>query len=207
VKLDEILHKITYAVNLINPKLSVPSRPLHLPYKIHRFKLPFASILQRMKIKFSKMQELMKVLTSFFVLIALAHTTGKPRFAVRSKRTTKVTKRTTKFLLCVFLGNARQRTIVTHGIGSLPCVKDGARQNTGANDGRLKWRVRTFAVCLRIKRMARFTTRNPLIYDEIHMTFFNFVIDYTASMTNSQISSQIHSVGYEAHYDIVLIPS
>jgi hypothetical protein len=112
VKLDEILHKITYAVNLINPKLSVPSRPLHLPYKIHRFKLPFASILQRMKNKFSKMQELMKVLTSFFVLIALAHTTGKPRFAVRSKRTTKVTKRTTKFLLCVFLGNARQRTIV-----------------------------------------------------------------------------------------------
>jgi hypothetical protein len=168
------------------------------------------------------MQELMKVLTSFFVLIALAHTTGKPRFAVRSKRTTKVTKRTTKFLLCVFLGNARQRLHDsflhgkgplscsfwrTHGIGSLPCVKDGARQNTGANDGRLKWRGRTFAVCLRIKRMARFTTRNPLIYDEIHMTFFNFVIDYTASMTNSQISSQIHSVGYEAHYDIVPIPS
>jgi hypothetical protein len=34
-----------------------------------------------------------------------------------------------------------------------------------------------------------FTTRNPLIYDEIHMTFFNFIIDRIAFMTNSQISS------------------
>jgi hypothetical protein len=33
------------------------------------------------------------------------------------------------------------------------------------------------------------TTRNPLIHDEILMTFFYFVIDHTASMTNSQISS------------------
>jgi hypothetical protein len=33
------------------------------------------------------------------------------------------------------------------------------------------------------------TTRNPLIHDEILMTFFYFVIDHTASMTNNQISS------------------
>jgi hypothetical protein len=57
-----------------------------------------------------------------------------------------------------------------------------------------------------------YTTRNPLIYDEIHMKFFNFVIDHTTSVTNSQISSQIHSVGYEAryeskHYDVVPISS
>jgi hypothetical protein len=54
------------------------------------------------------------------------------------------------------------------------------------------------------------TTRNPLIYDEIHMMFFSFVIDHTASMKNNQILSQIHSVGYEAryeskHYDVVSI--
>jgi hypothetical protein len=41
------------------------------------------------------------------------------------------------------------------------------------------------------------TTRNPLIYDEIHMTFSNFVIDHTASMMNNKISSQIGSAGYE----------
>jgi hypothetical protein len=46
------------------------------------------------------------------------------------------------------------------------------------------------------------TTRNPLIYDEIHMTFFNFVIDHTGSMTNSQISSQIGSVGSETRYEV-----
>jgi hypothetical protein len=46
------------------------------------------------------------------------------------------------------------------------------------------------------------TTRNPLIYDEIHMMFLNFVIDHTASMTNSQISSQIGSAGYEARYEV-----
>jgi hypothetical protein len=33
------------------------------------------------------------------------------------------------------------------------------------------------------------TTRIPLIYDEILMTFFDFVIDHISSMTNSQISS------------------
>jgi hypothetical protein len=33
------------------------------------------------------------------------------------------------------------------------------------------------------------TARNSLIHDEILMTFFYFVIDHTASMTNSQISS------------------
>jgi hypothetical protein len=33
------------------------------------------------------------------------------------------------------------------------------------------------------------TTINPLIYDEIHITFFNFIIDRIAFMTNSQISS------------------
>jgi hypothetical protein len=32
-------------------------------------------------------------------------------------------------------------------------------------------------------------TRNPLIHDEILMTFCYFVIDHTASMTNGQISS------------------
>jgi hypothetical protein len=57
-----------------------------------------------------------------------------------------------------------------------------------------------------------YTTRNTLIYDKIHMTFFNFIIDHTPSMTNSEISSQIHSVGYEAryeskHYDVVPISS
>jgi hypothetical protein len=33
------------------------------------------------------------------------------------------------------------------------------------------------------------TTRNPLIHDEIPMTFSDFVTDHTTSMTNSQISS------------------
>jgi hypothetical protein len=33
------------------------------------------------------------------------------------------------------------------------------------------------------------TTKNLVIYDEILMTFFDFVIDHTVSMTNSQISS------------------
>jgi hypothetical protein len=47
-----------------------------------------------------------------------------------------------------------------------------------------------------------YTTRNPLIYDENHMTFLNFVINHTASMTNSQISSQIGSAGYEARYEV-----
>jgi hypothetical protein len=32
------------------------------------------------------------------------------------------------------------------------------------------------------------TTRNLVIYDEIHMTFSDFVTDHTTSMTNSQIS-------------------
>jgi hypothetical protein len=35
----------------------------------------------------------------------------------------------------------------------------------------------------------RSTTRNPLIHDEIHMTFSDFVIDHTTSVTNNQISS------------------
>jgi hypothetical protein len=47
-----------------------------------------------------------------------------------------------------------------------------------------------------------FTTRNPLIHDEIPMTFFDFVTDHTASMTNSQISSEIRSAGYEARYEV-----
>jgi hypothetical protein len=33
------------------------------------------------------------------------------------------------------------------------------------------------------------TTRNPLIHDEIPMTFSDFITDHTTSMTNSQISS------------------
>jgi hypothetical protein len=45
-----------------------------------------------------------------------------------------------------------------------------------------------------------YTTRNPLIHDEILMTFFDFVIDHTASTTKSQISSKICSAGYEAQY-------
>jgi hypothetical protein len=33
------------------------------------------------------------------------------------------------------------------------------------------------------------TTKNLVIHDDIHMTFSDFVIDHTASMTNCQISS------------------
>jgi hypothetical protein len=33
------------------------------------------------------------------------------------------------------------------------------------------------------------TTKNLVIYDDIHVTFLDFVIDHTASMMNCQISS------------------
>jgi hypothetical protein len=46
------------------------------------------------------------------------------------------------------------------------------------------------------------TTRNPLIYDEILMTFFDFITDHTASMTNSQILSWIRNTVYEARYEV-----
>jgi hypothetical protein len=33
------------------------------------------------------------------------------------------------------------------------------------------------------------TTKNLVIHDDVHMTFLDFVIDHTTSMTNCQISS------------------
>jgi hypothetical protein len=36
---------------------------------------------------------------------------------------------------------------------------------------------------------AEATTKNLVIHDDIHMTFSDFVIDHTASMTNCQILS------------------
>jgi hypothetical protein len=46
------------------------------------------------------------------------------------------------------------------------------------------------------------TTKNLVIHDDIHMTFSDFVIDHTASMTNCHISSRIRSAGYEARYEV-----
>jgi hypothetical protein len=56
--------------------------------------------------------------------------------------------------------------------------------------------VPTDVHCAAVKRIlrylrgdTRFTTKNLVICDEIHMTFSDFVTDHTTSMTNSQISS------------------
>jgi hypothetical protein len=45
------------------------------------------------------------------------------------------------------------------------------------------------AVAYVIQTKFNSTTRNLVIYDEIHMTFSDLVTDHTTSMTNSQISS------------------